>query len=71
MGQAERVDDSQRLAFTLNETAERLGFSRYFVLERIRKGDLNAIRRGRRFLITPAALKSFLSGGENGTKAKQ
>lgn len=50
------------LAYTAEEVAERLGLSAWSVRYAVRKGELRAVKLGRRILIPAAALDEFLNG---------
>jgi len=49
------------LTFTVEEAAEMLGISRTFAYEAVRRGELPAIRIGRRLLVPRAALARLLA----------
>jgi excisionase family DNA binding protein len=53
----------ERLTFTLNEAARRLGISRALAYEAARRGELPVCRIGRRMLIPRAALMRLLEDG--------
>jgi excisionase family DNA binding protein len=58
---------AQRLTLTVEEAAESLGISRTFAYEAVKRGEIPAIRIGRRILVPKVALDRLLeSAGEQG-----
>jgi excisionase family DNA binding protein len=55
-----RVLGPERRAFSVSEAAEMLGLHRQTVAAAIRRGDLPAVRLGRKVLVPRAALDRFL-----------
>jgi excisionase family DNA binding protein len=53
--------DMTRLAYGVQELAQRLGVSPSFVRLEIERGRLNSIRAGRRLLITQTEIERYLS----------
>jgi excisionase family DNA binding protein len=51
----------ERLTLTVEEAAASLGISRASAYEAVRRGDIPAIRIGRRILVPRAALEKFLA----------
>ena len=49
-----------KLASSISETAEKLGVSRDSVIRAIQRGDLKAIRFGKRVLVPTSELKRIL-----------
>ena len=56
------MTSEQRLTMTIEEAAERLGIGRNQAYEAARRGDIPAVRIGRRLLVPIAALERKLSG---------
>ena len=52
----------ERLTYTVEQAAKLLGISRNSGFEAVRRGDLPAIRIGRRLLVPRAALEKLLAG---------
>ena len=52
--------DMERLTYTVDETALLLGLSRNKTYEAIARGDIPALRIGRRIIIPKAGLKTLL-----------
>jgi len=52
---------NDRLVFTVTEVAELLGVSRAFAYELAARGELPALRLGRRVVVPKAALLAFVS----------
>lgn len=61
--------DEGRHTYTVDEAAERLGIGRNAAYEAIKRGELPALRIGRRLVVPRAALDRLLSGAETGTAA--
>ncbi len=61
----EHPSPSPSLTFTVEEAAEMLGISRTFAYEAVRRGELPAIRIGRRLLVPRAALVRLLAPEAN------
>ena len=60
--------ESDRLTYTVMETAKRLGVSGNVAYEGVAAGTIPSIRLGRRILVPRAALEAML-GGATGPKA--
>ena len=60
---AEAPADEERLTYTLNEAARRLGISRALAYEAAHRGELPVCRIGRRMLVPRAALLRLLEDG--------
>jgi excisionase family DNA binding protein len=56
------------ISFSVKVAAEQCGLSERTIHAAIQRGDLKAIRIGRRVLITPIALNDFLNGGTGKSK---
>ena len=54
------MDIEKRLCFTVPEAAERLGISRNFAYELVKRGELPSIKFGKRKLIPKIALDKKL-----------
>jgi excisionase family DNA binding protein len=54
------AEDAERLTFTVEEVAKRLGLSRGLTYEAVRTGQIPSVRIGRRILIPRAALERKL-----------
>jgi excisionase family DNA binding protein len=52
----------ERLTFTVEEVAKRLGISRNFAYDAVNRGEIPAVRIGRRLLVPKAALEKLLAG---------
>jgi len=52
----------ERRTYTVTEAATVLGISRTSAYERVRAGDLPALRLGRRIVIARATVDAFVSG---------
>jgi excisionase family DNA binding protein len=61
LGTREVVADDQRMTYTVDEVAARLGVSRSAVYDCISRGEIPAKRLGRRVVIVRAALETFLT----------
>ena len=57
------VPAEERLTYTLNEAARRLGISRALAYEAAHRGELPVCRIGRRLLVPRAALVRLLEDG--------
>jgi excisionase family DNA binding protein len=55
-----------RLTFTVPEAARLLGIARGSAYAAIQRGELNAVRIGKRLLVPRAALQRLLEVGANG-----
>jgi excisionase family DNA binding protein len=55
---------AERLAFSVEETAETLGVSRDVLYDELRAGKLGSIKVGRRRLITRNQLEAYLASLE-------
>lgn len=55
------MDIEKRLCLTVPEAAERLGISRNFAYELVKRGELPSIRFGKRILIPKIALENKLA----------
>ncbi len=51
----------ERLTYTVEEAAEKLGISRPVAYQAVNRGDIPVIRIGRRILIPVAALQKMLT----------
>jgi excisionase family DNA binding protein len=60
---AETPAAEERLTYTLNEAARRLGISRALAYEAAQRGELPVCRIGRRVLVPRAALLRLLEDG--------
>jgi excisionase family DNA binding protein len=60
---AETPAAEERLTYTLNEAARRLGISRALAYEAAHRGELPVCRIGRRMLVPRAALLRLLEDG--------
>ena len=60
---AEAPAGEERLTYTLNEAARRLGISRALAYEAAHRGELPVCRIGRRVLVPRAALLRLLEDG--------
>lgn len=52
--------EEKRLTLTVEEAAEKLGLSRAFGFETVRRGEIPSIRVGRRIVVPRAALERML-----------
>jgi excisionase family DNA binding protein len=59
----------ERLTYTLNEAARRLGISRALAYEAAQRGELPVCRIGRRVLVPRAALLRLLEDGPADSRA--
>jgi excisionase family DNA binding protein len=66
---AEASADEERLTYTLNEAARRLGISRALAYEAAHRGELPVCRIGRRVLVPRAALLRLLEDGPPGSRS--
>jgi excisionase family DNA binding protein len=66
---AEAPADEERLTYTLNEAARRLGISRALAYEAANRGELPVCRIGRRMLVPRAALLRLLEDGSPGSRS--
>jgi excisionase family DNA binding protein len=55
----------ERKAFNIPETARQVGLSENIVRRALREGQLRHVRVGRRVLISDAAIREFLDGGDS------
>jgi excisionase family DNA binding protein len=65
---AETPAGEERLTYTLNEAARRLGISRALAYEAAHRGELPVCRIGRRILVPRAALLRLLEDGPADTR---
>jgi excisionase family DNA binding protein len=65
---AETPAGEERLTYTLNEAARRLGISRALAYEAAHRGELPVCRIGRRMLVPRAALLRLLEDGPADTR---
>jgi excisionase family DNA binding protein len=65
---AEAPAVDERLTYTLNEAARRLGISRALAYEAAHRGELPVCRIGRRVLVPRAALLRLLGDGPSDTR---
>jgi excisionase family DNA binding protein len=63
LASAETSAGEERLTYTLNEAARRLGISRALAYEAANRGELPVCRIGRRVLVPRAALLRLLQDG--------
>ena len=54
--------ETQRLTMTVSEAAEFLGISRAFAYELVGRGEIPAVRFGRRVVVPRRALETLLEG---------
>ena len=66
---AEAPAVEERLTYTLNEAARRLGISRALAYEAAHRGELPVCRIGRRMLVPRAALLRLLEDGPSGSRS--
>jgi excisionase family DNA binding protein len=59
----------ERLTYTLNEAARRLGISRALAYEAAHRGELPVCRIGRRVLVPRAALLRLLEDGPSDSRS--
>jgi excisionase family DNA binding protein len=52
----------ERVTFTVEEVAKRLGISRNFAYDCVNRGEIPAVRIGRRLLVPKVALEKMLGG---------
>lgn len=57
------------ISFSVKVAAEQCGLSERTIHAAIQRGNLKVMRVGRRVLITPTALKSYLHGRQGKSKA--
>lgn len=50
----------EKLTYNVNEVAKLLGISRFLAYECVRKGEIPAVKLGRRFVIPKKALERLL-----------
>ncbi len=62
VGASEAAEAPGRLTWTVEEAAVALGVSRAFAYDAVRRGEIPAIRIGRRILVPRAALGDLLAG---------
>lgn len=60
---ATRPRDSERQTYTVEETARMLGIGRNPCYEAIRRGEIPALRFGRRLVVPRAAVERLLNEG--------
>jgi excisionase family DNA binding protein len=65
----EAPTDEERLTYTLNEAAQRLGISRALAYEAAHRGELPVCRIGRRVLVPRAALLRLLEDGPSDSRS--
>ncbi len=53
--------NNERLTYTVEEAAEKLGISRPVAYQAVNRGDIPVIRIGRRILVPVAALEKLLA----------
>ena len=56
---------SEKLVYTVEEARARLGLGRGAIYEAIKRGEIPAVRIGRRILVPCAALERFLTKANN------
>lgn len=54
------TDDSERLTITVEEAAKRLGISRGLAYTLARRGEIPAVRLGRRLVVPAGAIERIL-----------
>ena len=54
----------ERLTFTIDETARLLGIGRQLAYDRVKTGEIPAIKIGRRLLVPRSALQKLLEKGQ-------
>ena len=59
----EKIDKSSRATMPVREAAARIGVGYNQAYEAVRKGEIPAIRIGKRWLVLTAALERMLEGG--------
>ena len=59
--------ESNKLTFTVDETAKILGIGRNSAYEAVARGEIPVIRVGKRLLVPKAALEKLLSGNQTKT----
>jgi excisionase family DNA binding protein len=64
----EQAPVEERLTYTLNEAARRLGISKALAYEAAHRGELPVCRIGRRVLVPRAALLRLLEDGTPGSR---
>ncbi len=60
----------ERRTYTVTEAATVLGISRTSAYERVRAGDLPALRLGRRIVITRAVVDAMLDGAPTNSERR-
>lgn len=61
--------NGERLTYTVEEAAEKLGISRPVAYQAVNRGDIPVIRIGRRILVPVAALEKLLNSAGPATPA--
>lgn len=56
--------ESERLTFTIEETAKRLGIGRQLAYNRVKTGEIPVIKIGRRLVVPRRALEKLLEQGQ-------
>ena len=59
------MESSERLTLTVNEVAAMLGLSRNACYQAVQRGELPAIRIGKRLLVPKASLFKLLDGAKH------
>ena len=59
--------ESNKLTFTVEETAKILGIGRNSAYEAVARGEIPVIRVGKRLLVPKGALEKLLSGNQTKT----
>ena len=59
--------ESNKLTFTVEETAKILGIGRNSAYEAVARGEIPVIRVGKRLLVPKAALEKLLGGNQTKT----
>ena len=62
----EKINSSEQLAYSIRDTARKVGVSSYTIREAIKKGELQAKRLGRRVIVPMWAIEAFLRAGRGG-----
>ena len=61
--------ETRKRTYTVNETANELGVSSWFVREAVRRGEMRRSRIGQRIMIPAAEIDRILSAPETGSGA--
>lgn len=66
-----KVQAVQRVTFNSKEAAEYLGISYWLMLEMVKRGELNPIRAGGRYLFRQSGLDAWMTKQEEGEVSKE